>query len=130
MRNRSLRTWKVLTSSFHQRQQSSSPQPGSGKMVLEDNQKIGIGLICLGLLFVVIGVILFLDAKYVQAWLVAAVDSSPFLSCLSSFIQADSHWKHSIYSGPLLCHWIQAYSQFVYKVGARHSFQCCTIDRV
>jgi hypothetical protein len=32
-------------------------------MVLEDNQKIGVGLICLGLALVVLGVILFLDAK-------------------------------------------------------------------
>mmetsp|Transcript_18890 Transcript_18890/g.38129 ORF Transcript_18890/g.38129 Transcript_18890/m.38129 type:complete len:141 (-) Transcript_18890:18-440(-) len=34
-------------------------------MALEDNQKIGIGLICLGLIFVVIGIILFLDAKLI-----------------------------------------------------------------
>jgi hypothetical protein len=31
-------------------------------MVLDDNQKIGVGLICLGLGFVGFGVILFLDA--------------------------------------------------------------------
>jgi len=31
-------------------------------MVLNDNQKIGVGLITLGLCFLVIGIILFLDA--------------------------------------------------------------------
>ena len=34
-------------------------------MVLEDNQKIGIGLICLGLGFVSLGVIMFFDASLI-----------------------------------------------------------------
>jgi Got1/Sft2-like family len=34
-------------------------------MVLEDNQKIGIGLICLGLGFVTLGVILLFDASLI-----------------------------------------------------------------
>lgn len=34
-------------------------------MVLEDNQKIGIGLICLGLVFVVLGIILLFDASLI-----------------------------------------------------------------
>ena len=33
-------------------------------MALEDNQKIGIGLICLGMLFLTLGVLLFFDAAY------------------------------------------------------------------
>ena len=32
-------------------------------MALEDNQKIGIGLICLGMAFIVLGVIMLLDAS-------------------------------------------------------------------
>jgi hypothetical protein len=32
-------------------------------MVLDDNQKIGVGLICLGLGFVFLGVVLFFDAS-------------------------------------------------------------------
>jgi hypothetical protein len=35
----------------------------SYRMVLDDNQKIGVGLICLGLGFVSLGVIMFLDAS-------------------------------------------------------------------
>jgi hypothetical protein len=31
-------------------------------MVLDENQKIGVGLICLGLGFICLGVILFFDA--------------------------------------------------------------------
>lgn len=34
-------------------------------MVLEDNQKIGIGLICLGLFFVVLGVVLLFDTSLI-----------------------------------------------------------------
>ena len=34
-------------------------------MVLEDNQKIGIGLICLGGLFISLGIVLFLDASLI-----------------------------------------------------------------
>ncbi len=34
-------------------------------MVLEDNQKIGFGLICLGLGFVLLGVVLFFDASLI-----------------------------------------------------------------
>eukprot|EP01033_Poteriospumella_lacustris_P005895 gene5895-4233_t len=34
-------------------------------MVLDDNQKIGVGLICLGLGFTFLGVILFLDASLI-----------------------------------------------------------------
>jgi hypothetical protein len=34
-------------------------------MVLEDNQKIGIGLICLGLGFVVLGVLLMFDTSLI-----------------------------------------------------------------
>lgn len=34
-------------------------------MVLEDNQKIGIGLICLGLGFVCLGVMLLFDASLI-----------------------------------------------------------------
>jgi hypothetical protein len=34
-------------------------------MVLEDNQKIGIGLICLGLGFVSLGVVLIFDASLI-----------------------------------------------------------------
>mmetsp|Transcript_21193 Transcript_21193/g.35544 ORF Transcript_21193/g.35544 Transcript_21193/m.35544 type:complete len:141 (-) Transcript_21193:137-559(-) len=34
-------------------------------MALEDNQKIGIGLICLGLIFVVLGVLLFFDSSLI-----------------------------------------------------------------
>mmetsp|Transcript_49874 Transcript_49874/g.87097 ORF Transcript_49874/g.87097 Transcript_49874/m.87097 type:complete len:141 (+) Transcript_49874:48-470(+) len=45
-------------------------------MVLEDNQKIGIGLICLGLVFVVLGVILFFDAALI------AIGNTLFLSGL------------------------------------------------
>lgn len=32
-------------------------------MVLDENQKIGVGLICLGLGFVVLGIVMFLDAS-------------------------------------------------------------------
>ena len=34
-------------------------------MVLDDNQKIGIGLICLGLGFVVLGVVMLLDTSLI-----------------------------------------------------------------
>jgi hypothetical protein len=34
-------------------------------MVLEDNQKIGIGLICLGLFFVILGVMLIFDSALI-----------------------------------------------------------------
>ena len=42
-------------------------------MVLEDNQKIGIGLICLGLGFVFLGVLLLFDASLI------AIGNSLFL---------------------------------------------------
>ena len=34
-------------------------------MVLEDNQKIGIGLICLGLGFLTLGILLFFDSSLI-----------------------------------------------------------------
>jgi hypothetical protein len=45
-------------------------------MVLEDNQKIGIGLICLGLGFVSLGVVLLFDASLI------AIGNSLFLAGL------------------------------------------------
>ena len=45
-------------------------------MVLEDNQKIGIGLICLGLGFVCLGVIMLFDASLI------AIGNTLFLSGL------------------------------------------------
>lgn len=34
-------------------------------MAIDDNQKIGIGLICLGLLFIALGVMLFFDTSLI-----------------------------------------------------------------
>jgi ABC-type transport system involved in cytochrome bd biosynthesis fused ATPase/permease subunit len=33
-------------------------------MGLDDNQKIGVGLICLGICFIFLGILLFLDSVY------------------------------------------------------------------
>jgi hypothetical protein len=40
-------------------------------MVLEDGQKIGIGLICLGLGFVSVGVLMMLDSAMIAIGLIA-----------------------------------------------------------
>lgn len=49
-------------------------------MVLEDGQKIGIGLICLGIGFISVGVLMMLDS----AMIAIGISSSFFLSLLYS----------------------------------------------
>ncbi len=52
-------------------------------MVLTDNQQIGVGLISLGLVFVALGVVLFLDAA-----LMAIGTCPPLHSLLAPFLSA------------------------------------------
>ena len=78
-------------------------------MVLEDNQKIGFGLICLGLGFVMLGVVLLFDASLIGN------EVSSFFNCSSIRITITntyiifvpqilyaSNWKFSVHHRPVL----------------------------
>jgi hypothetical protein len=62
-------------------------------MVLEDNQKIGVGLICLGMGFIFLGIILFFDSSLIAIgnilFLVGLCFSIGFKRALSLFTRKD-----------------------------------------
>ena len=55
--------------------------------MLDENQKIGVGLICLGLGFIVLGVMLFFDASLIAIGIIISIIINvPIIKILSTLI--------------------------------------------
>jgi hypothetical protein len=71
-------------------------------MVLEDGQKIGIGLICLGIGFISVGVLMMLDS----AMIAIGPSFLPSPRTISSFVTSSStHRQHSLPLWFIFFHW-------------------------